>query len=91
VGWKIIPLKSSNTPGAAEDAHRGGQWQLNDALSGESFKRSGDEMLSTGLFVDLQLWGFHFLRFTQGDYYGESSSRSGSGRYLSSLAADLDR
>jgi len=50
----------------ADDTLRGAQWQLKDALSGESYKRSGDEMSSAGLFVDLQPWGFHFLRFSQG-------------------------
>lgn len=50
----------------ADDTLRGAEWQLNDALSGESYKRSGDEMCSAGLFVDLQPWVFHFLRFSRG-------------------------
>ena len=47
----------------ANDQLRGKPWRLIDALSGASFDRSGDEMLSPGLYVDLQPWSYHFLRF----------------------------
>jgi glycosidase len=40
----------------------GNKWQLTDRLSGDIFLRSGDEMHSSGLYVDLPPWGFHFLQ-----------------------------
>ena len=36
-------------------------WQLTDRLTGQSFERSGNEMLGPGLYVDLQPWGAHFF------------------------------
>ena len=44
------------------DALRGKQWRLADLLSDGVYERNGDEMLSPGLYVDLQPWGYHFLR-----------------------------
>jgi hypothetical protein len=40
---------------------RGRVWRLVDALSGESFERSGDEMRDVGLYVALAPWCAHFL------------------------------
>jgi hypothetical protein len=39
----------------------GQTWTLNDALSGVTYERSGDEMLAPGLYVDLAPWGCHFM------------------------------
>jgi hypothetical protein len=50
----------------ADDKLRGNQWQLTDAFSGEAYVRGGDEMVSTGLYVDLQPWGYHCLGFSCG-------------------------
>jgi len=47
----------------ANDELRGKQWWLTDALSSAIYVRSGNEMLSQGLYVDLQPWGHHLLRF----------------------------
>jgi hypothetical protein len=44
------------------DELRGRTWRLNDALSGETYDRSGDEMRGPGLYVELGPWKFHFLR-----------------------------
>ena len=41
----------------------GEQWRLVDAISGEQFDRDGDRMQSPGLYVDLEGWKWHFLRF----------------------------
>ena len=41
----------------------GTTWHLKDLFSGSTFERSGDEMQSWGLYVDLPSWQFHFLRF----------------------------
>jgi len=43
----------------------GRTWWLSDAFSGEVYERKGNEMLATGLFVDLAPWGFHCLRFAR--------------------------
>ena len=40
----------------------GDEWQLTDVLSDKVFIRRRDEMISSGLFVDLPGWGFLFLR-----------------------------
>ena len=40
----------------------GSAWRLTDPLSGEDYERSGDDMLSSGLYVDLGPWGYHFFR-----------------------------
>jgi len=43
------------------DELRGQTWRLADALSGETYDRSGNEMRDSGLYVDLAPWGFHFF------------------------------
>jgi len=43
------------------DDLRGRTWHLADALSGETFERSGDDMHEGRLYVALAPWGFHFL------------------------------
>jgi hypothetical protein len=43
------------------DELRGKQWRLTDALSGDVYDRSGDEMREAGLYVDLQPWQCHLL------------------------------
>ena len=40
----------------------GKSWRLHDALSGEVFDRSGDELLDAGLYVDLGPWQCHLFR-----------------------------
>jgi Alpha amylase, catalytic domain len=40
------------------------RWRLTDLLSDAVFERDGNEMLSAGLYVDLQPWGCHFMRLT---------------------------
>ncbi len=49
----------------ARDDLRGKRWQLNDIFSDAVYERSGDQVLSPGLYVDLQPWNFHFLRFNE--------------------------
>lgn len=41
----------------------GSRWLLTDAFSRDRFPRDGDELLGSGLYVDLPPWGFHVLRF----------------------------
>jgi Alpha amylase, catalytic domain len=40
---------------------RGGKWHLIDVLSGATYERDGDEMVSPGLYVELGPWNFHFF------------------------------
>jgi hypothetical protein len=40
----------------------GGEWLLMDALSGATYERDGDEMLSPGLYVELPPWKYHFFQ-----------------------------
>jgi hypothetical protein len=44
------------------DELRGKQWRLTDALSGETYDRSGDEMRDAGLYIDLKPWQCHLFR-----------------------------
>jgi hypothetical protein len=39
-------------------------WSLTDEFRGEVYKRDGNEMRHPGLFVDLEAWGFHFVKLT---------------------------
>ncbi|MBV8629275.1 MAG: alpha-amylase [Silvibacterium sp.] len=41
----------------------GRKWHLNDLLSGVTFDRDGDPMLSPGLYVELSPWNFHLFQF----------------------------
>jgi hypothetical protein len=40
----------------------GANWRLIDLLSGVTYERSGDEMLSPGLYVELRPWDYHFFQ-----------------------------
>jgi hypothetical protein len=65
----LIVVNLSDRPAQARvqvpwDDLRGRTWQLVDALSGEGFERSGDEMRGVGLFVALAPWFAHFLRLS---------------------------
>jgi glycosidase len=39
-----------------------GKWSLLDPISGASFERSGSDMRSPGLYVDLAPWRYHFFQ-----------------------------
>jgi hypothetical protein len=39
----------------------GGNWRLYDVLNDVSYNRRGDEMISTGLYVDLPGYGYHLF------------------------------
>ena len=44
-------------------ALRGGQWRMTDELSGIVYERDGAAIRQDGLYVDLNPWHFHILRF----------------------------
>jgi hypothetical protein len=46
------------------DELRGKTWRLDDALSGEVYDRSGDEMRDAGLYFDLGPWKCHIFRLS---------------------------
>jgi hypothetical protein len=37
--------------------------RLTDLISGAVYQRNGEEMVNAGLYIDLEPWGFHFLKF----------------------------
>jgi hypothetical protein len=49
----IVRLTGNNLEGL--------NWTLHDALNGDIFERSGNEMNETGLYVGLGPWSYHFL------------------------------
>jgi len=63
----LVVVNLSDTAAQAQvkvpyDSLRGRQIVLTDSLSGTTYLRNGDEMLSPGLYVDLQPSNFHLLR-----------------------------
>lgn len=36
-------------------------WLLTDLLTGVEYRRNGSQMVQTGLYVDLEPWGYHFF------------------------------
>jgi hypothetical protein len=60
---RLIVVNLSDTPSQARvqvpwQGMRGASWHLVDALSDASYDRDGDEMASSGLYVDLKPWNF---------------------------------
>jgi hypothetical protein len=49
------------------DDVRGATWRLIDALSGTNYDRDGDEMATSGLYVELEPWSFCFFQYGRGD------------------------
>ncbi len=41
----------------------GETWQLIDVMSGTTYERDGNQMHSSGLYVELAPWAYHFLQF----------------------------
>jgi hypothetical protein len=38
-------------------------FRLTDLFTGAVYERKGEEMFNSGLYIDLEAWGFHFLKF----------------------------
>jgi len=62
----VVVVNLSDTASQAQvkvpyDSLRERQIVLTDPLSGTTYTRNGDGMLSPGLYVDLQPWNFHLL------------------------------
>jgi hypothetical protein len=45
------------------DELKGTSCRLTDLISGAVYQRNGEEMVNAGLYIDLEPWGFHFLKF----------------------------
>ena len=45
------------------DELKGISCRLTDLFTGAVYERKGEEMLHPGLYVDLEGWEFHFLKF----------------------------
>ena len=65
-GYLIVVNLSDNAAQARVNVNwknlGGSAWRLTDPLSGAHYERSGDDLLSSGLYVDLGPWAFHFFR-----------------------------
>ncbi|HEX3472642.1 MAG TPA: alpha-amylase family glycosyl hydrolase [Silvibacterium sp.] len=64
----LIAVNLSDSPVQAQvqvpwtDAS-GGMWHLIDALSGATYERDGKEIVSSGLYVELKPYNYHFFHF----------------------------
>jgi len=63
----LIVVNLSDSPVQAQVQVRwadagGGKWHLIDVLSGATYERDGDGMLSPGLYVELAPWNYHFFQ-----------------------------
>ena len=43
------------------DELKGRSWQMTDLFTGKEYERSGDEMCTQGLYVNLPPWGYHVM------------------------------
>jgi hypothetical protein len=62
----IVNLSDHKSQGRVRlpwDELAGSSWRLNDVFTDEVYERDGSEMRHLGLYVDLEGWGFHFLKF----------------------------
>ena len=60
----VVNLSASNAQGRVLlpwDELKGRTWQMTDLFSEIEYERSGDEMRTQGLYVDLPPWGYHVL------------------------------
>ena len=62
----VVNLSGARSQGRVKvpwEELRGISCSLTDSFTGVFFERKGDEMLDPGLYIDLEGWGFHFLKF----------------------------
>jgi len=68
-GRHLVVVNLAGAPAQARvglgwDDLSGRPWHLADALSDQTFTRDGDELADAGLYVALEPWAAHFLRFS---------------------------
>jgi hypothetical protein len=54
----------------------GSTLRLTDAMSAADYERSGDEISSSGLFVDLIPWAFHFFRCSRAKAFEKARAKA---------------
>ncbi len=60
----VVNLSASGAQGLVLlpwDELKGRTWQMTDLFTGQEYERSGDEMYTHGVYVDLPPWGYHVL------------------------------
>ena len=72
-GRGVLPHRGQSLPHRSQALVRlpwpewaGHKCSLQDVLSGGIFERDGSEMLHSALYVDLEGWASHFLKFAPG-------------------------
>jgi hypothetical protein len=62
----VLNLSGARSQGKVRvpwDELKGRSCRLKDLFTGAVYDRNGEELLDPGLYVDLEPWGFHFLKF----------------------------
>lgn len=62
----VVNLSDSRSQGQVRlpwDDLSGRSWRLTEALTGQVYEQDGNQLCDSGLYVDLESWGFHVLKF----------------------------
>jgi hypothetical protein len=62
----VVNLSGARSQGQVKvpwEELKGLSYRLTDLFTGAVYERKGEEMLNPGLYIDLEGWGFHFLKF----------------------------
>jgi hypothetical protein len=62
----VVNLSGTKSQGKVQvpwDELKNTSCRLTDLFTGEVYDRKGEEMLNSGLYIDLEAWGFHLLKF----------------------------
>ncbi len=62
----VVNLSGGRSQGQVKvpwDELKGVPLRLTDQFTGAVYERRGDDLLNPGLYIDLEGWGFHFLKF----------------------------
>ncbi|BCA53053.1 alpha-amylase [Nitrospira sp. KM1] len=67
-GWYLIVVNLSETPSQGNiqvlaENLAGRKWRMTDRITGATYDRNGDDLYRPGLYVDLNPWAFHVLKF----------------------------
>jgi hypothetical protein len=63
--WNVVNLSDHGSQAHVRlpwDELAGKSWCLTEVCTGAVYERDGNEMCDRGLYVDLEPWGFHFLK-----------------------------
>ena len=62
----VVNLSGARSQGGVKvpwEELKGMSCRLTDLFTGAVYERKGEEMVDPGLYIDLEAWGFHFLKF----------------------------